>query len=945
LSREFTMGARLTLMDDFTDPMETIRRATEAFSNIASHADNNIVQLGRAADQAAGDIKQFRNNTAQADDTLNQMRNVTQRAADNMRILDSQTDLAGDQIRQLNNQATSAASGIRNFNNAASQANSELSQQHSLVGRVSSGFTGLRGIVAAVAGSMAIKGAFNWLVGANADMEQYQNTLSVVLGSQKEAVKTLEWANKFAAQTPFEIPQIVEATTRLSAYGMKAQDVLGITGDMASVMGKDLMQAVEAVADAQTGELERMKEFGITKKMIEDQAKLMGKNPINNKGQITDIKAFNDAMFSLMEKRFKGGMEMQSKSFKGMLSNASDFMAGIGRRLGAPIFEKAKVGLTDLLGFLDRLQSNGSVDSFIKNVQTGFSKVGSVVSAVVAPFKALYDMMAGSGNMNYFINLFGVEGAAGFNNILWDIVDAVKGVWDFAAGSLFPALKTGFLAAVDGARVLAGWVLSQYFNFQKLQPFVIGVGAALLVYAGYLKMVALQTKIVTIATQVWNAVTKMSPIWLVAAAIGLLVGYLIHLAGGWDVVKQKIIGFLPVLQQLWSGIVTGVMPILKQLWSVALTVFNNFKTTILPIILEVINTIVSVFTSLVGWVRAHWDAISVVIQIAWAAISAYIAAGINTIKIIITGGFHYISEIISGVWKVIKGIVQIGWSIISGLFKTGIALLKGDWQGAWDSMVGMLKGVWSGIKTFFSGLKDLFFDSGKAIMQTLVDGIKSMASAPFKAIKSALGKARELLPFSDAKTGPFSELTHNGGRIMSTLAEGVYNQTGSLHKSMNQAFAGVPSFTPGFDLAPKFDTGSSLMSDVKRQASKMADLAFPKVGSIAPPGLTSQMEVLANMNIPTIPEFSTSLNVATKFDDVNTPSYTASAAGGVNPAGKGKAPETGNRTVTYGDINIKIDGSNTSDPEEIADIVMEKLHDALQNADEVLSSVGMEDLL
>ncbi|MFY2158554.1 hypothetical protein ACOSZF_23660 [Cytobacillus firmus] len=592
MAREFVMGARINLHDGFTNPMRDVIQATNTFRQ----------NMGQA-DSTAGRFH----------DSMGRLREANGRFA-------SSADMA---TREMQDQA---------------QASTTLRDR----------LFGLQGVVAAVAGSMALKGAFNWLVGANADMEQYQNTLTVVLGSQQKAVEQMKWAQDFATKTPFEIPQIIEATTRLQSYGIESKKVLGITGDMASVMGKDLMQAVEAVADAQTGELERMKEFGITKKMIEDQAKLLGTNPINNKGQITDMKAFNTAMFSLMEQRFKGGMEMQSKSFKGMLSNVSDFMGTMGRRLGQPLFDKAKSGLQDFLGFLNRLQDSGAIDSFISKTQ----KVGSVIWNA---FSTAGSMIAG-------------------------VFNTIKG----------PATATiGYLTD----------------NFKTLGPYIFGVGSALLVYAGYLKMVALQTKIVTIATRVWNAVTKMSPIWLVAAAIGLLVGYLINLAGGWGVVKQQLIAFLPVLQQLWSSIVAGVMPVLKQLWSVALTVFSNFKTMILPIVLDVINTIVSVFASLAGWVRTHWTTISAVIQIAWAAISAYISAGINTAKIIITGGFQYISEIISGVWNVIKGVIQIGWSIISGLFKTGVALLQGDWKGAWDNMLGMLKGVWSGIKTFFSGLK------------------------------------------------------------------------------------------------------------------------------------------------------------------------------------------------------------------------------------------------
>lgn len=89
-------------------------------------------------------------------------------------------------------------------------------------------------------------------------LEGYRSTLNVVLKDQQKAAKMMAWAVEFANKTPFETDSVVEATVRLQSYGIEAQNVMTQIGDMAGVMNKDLMQAVEAVADAQTGELERL---------------------------------------------------------------------------------------------------------------------------------------------------------------------------------------------------------------------------------------------------------------------------------------------------------------------------------------------------------------------------------------------------------------------------------------------------------------------------------------------------------------------------------------------------------------------------------------------------------------------------------------------------------------------------------------------------------------
>ena len=68
----------------------------------------------------------------------------------------------------------------------------------------------------------------------------------------------------FASSTPFNVEQITEAFIKLKALGLDpSQEALMSYGNTASAMGKNLMQFVEAIADAATGEFERLKESGL----------------------------------------------------------------------------------------------------------------------------------------------------------------------------------------------------------------------------------------------------------------------------------------------------------------------------------------------------------------------------------------------------------------------------------------------------------------------------------------------------------------------------------------------------------------------------------------------------------------------------------------------------------------------------------------------------------
>ena len=230
-----------------------------------------------------------------------------------------------------------------------------------------------------------------------AELEAYRNTLNTVMKDTKKAGETMAWAVDFANKTPFETNDIVEATVRLTAYGLKAEKVMPSIGDMASVMNTDIMQAVEAVADAQTGELERLKEFGITKKMIiEHGNKVMkGVQLVNAKGQIVDQEKFNEVLFNLMEERFKGGMEVQANSFNGLMStmkgtfkNAFTSMVGISEtgevEIGG-VFDTLKKKLKLFTDKIETLKKDGTLKKWANDIREAFNKLAKVMEESILP--------------------------------------------------------------------------------------------------------------------------------------------------------------------------------------------------------------------------------------------------------------------------------------------------------------------------------------------------------------------------------------------------------------------------------------------------------------------------------------------------------------------------------------------------------------------------------
>ncbi len=182
-------------------------------------------------------------------------------------------------------------------------------------------------------------------VQASIQMEQYAAKLTVALKSTAAAAKMLEWAKRTAAQTPFEMSSVVDATTRLEMYGMSATQWFPLIGDMAGAMGRDVTDAVEAIADAISGGgMERLKEFAVTGPQLR---KLGWSGDYSAKG----IETLKNALQDLLKDRFAGGMEKLMNTAAGAMSNFMDAVFRLRTAIGDALMPIIK-DLTPKIGEL-----------------------------------------------------------------------------------------------------------------------------------------------------------------------------------------------------------------------------------------------------------------------------------------------------------------------------------------------------------------------------------------------------------------------------------------------------------------------------------------------------------------------------------------------------------------------------------------------------------------
>lgn len=412
---------------------------------------------------------------------------------------------------------------------------------------------------AAATTALAIKGTSD-MVSQASSMEQYRNTLNIVMKDNKKASETFKWAVDYANKTPFETADIVDGTVKLQSYGMEAQKVLPYIGDMASAMGKSMDQAVEAVADAQTGELERLKEFGITKEQIVKQAnkKLGNLEVVNNKGQITNQRAFNAALMSLMKERFEGGMEVQAKSFKGVMSTISGVwksslsqMAGIsdeGLVIDGSLFDVIKDKVLQLSEQLQELQASGKFEEIQKSLGKFATSASNAVEKALPKIMDFGEYVANNGpqimNTIKFIGIaFLTWKAISFVNTAITTISSLASMLSLAKAQYIPLL----FAKIQDMALTAGII-----GLYTWDAIVKGASAAktfLLAGAqGALNMVVgLGTTLMSAFGAVMAFLT--SPIGLVIAAVALLAGGFIYLWNTSETVRSSVVNFFSTLKQ------------------------------------------------------------------------------------------------------------------------------------------------------------------------------------------------------------------------------------------------------------------------------------------------------------------------------------------------------------------------------------------------------------
>ncbi|APE50174.1 hypothetical protein BO996_21245 [Delftia sp. HK171] len=243
------------------------------------------------------------------------------------------------------------------------------------------------------------------LVSVQREFDVLNSSLVTVTGSAQAAGREMAWIKTFAKDTPYGLAQATEAFVKMKAMGLDpTQAKLTSFGNTAAGMGKSLMQMIEAVADAATGEFERLKEFGIKASKQGDMVAFTFQGVTTRvKNSAKDI---TDYLENIGNTAFGGAMEQRAKTLDGAIAALGDSWDELFRTINEStgFSEKAAGGVrlvTDAIDGLGKMVENhqGVVMTFLgaaggAAAAAGLVAVGGAIGVVKGAIVTLAAVLA-----------------------------------------------------------------------------------------------------------------------------------------------------------------------------------------------------------------------------------------------------------------------------------------------------------------------------------------------------------------------------------------------------------------------------------------------------------------------------------------------------------------------------------------------------------------------
>lgn len=325
------------------------------------------------------------------------------------------------EIDNLGKESDGSSKQVKNLSNNMNDADDASK-------KLGDGFTVLKGTMANLASQAISKvvDGFKSLVGGAVDyqksMEYYTTSFTVMTGSADKASETVQKLAEIGATTPFDMPQLADATSLLMNFGFSADDAVDsmmMLGDISQGNADKLNSIARAYGKMNSAQKVTLEDINM---MID-----AGFNPLQEISEKTgeSMKSLYDRISkgtmsvdeiteSMKRSTSEGGkyfqsMDAQSQTLDGRLSTLSDT---INSKLGEalqPILQKAA---DEWIPNVTNAIDNMDIDSVVSVIDDIVSGVGDLFGFIMDNGSTIISLVAGIGTAM----------------LTWNVVSMINGV-------------------------------------------------------------------------------------------------------------------------------------------------------------------------------------------------------------------------------------------------------------------------------------------------------------------------------------------------------------------------------------------------------------------------------------------------------------------------------------------------------------------------------------
>jgi len=518
-------------------------------------------------------------------------------------------------------------------------------------------------------------------------------------------------------------------------------------------------------------------------------------------------------------------------------AEATTSLRGILSAVVKPTSEASKTAKTLGIDFSAAAVKSMGLANWLAHVKEKTGGSQEKMATLFGSVEALSGVLALTGNQAAsFTDILGqMQTAGGATEEAFRKVDATAGAaFDRAKANASVLLSTvgeALLPIVSGLANAFAWVATKIAAFADAHPFLTKLVIVLIAVTAAVALIGGAAMIMG-----GKIMAAMAMVNLSTGGVLLIVGALV--AGVTALVMYFTSGTESMVDNTtWFGRVLGGLK-------------AAFYAVALPIAYGV-GFLVGVFEG--GWggiwdmMREVWAGIKIVSIDAWNALQSALSAGLTAIVGFfkwawdgicagVGAAWAFITSTFSAAWSGITGAVTVGWEVVSGAFNTALAAVTGAWDAAWEGMKASFAALWENVKglvtgviDWFTGIGTMFMQAGQGLIDALWEGIKAAWTGLVDNVTGLMGDLRDLLPFSDAKAGPLSELTASGSALVTTFSEGLSAVADVPINALSGLLEGVRDLLPFSDaktgpLSELTTSGASVMPAFTSGIEKTADM-------------------------------------------------------------------------------------------------------------------------